>query len=99
MAIEPCLKSYIDRNRVGAHLAVGSPPGTVRAPLDAYGSTSETAEGHILQRGGCVVDSVLGLQVGVGPFERQTEIAPIVVAAGLSRDNVQGDDFGRVFQR
>src|SRR5436305_800433 len=38
-------------SRVGAYLTVGSPPGTVRAPLDAYGSTSETAEGHILQRG------------------------------------------------
>ena len=30
--------------RVGAHLAVGSPPGTVRAPLDAYGSTSDNTE-------------------------------------------------------
>src|SRR5262249_7921679 len=33
-------------------------PGTVRAPLDAYGSTSETAEGHILQRGLGVIPAV-----------------------------------------
>lgn len=36
---------------VGAHLTVGPPPGTVRAPLDAYGSTLETTERHIFQRG------------------------------------------------
>jgi len=30
--------------RVGARLAAGSPPGTVRAPLDAYGSTSDNTE-------------------------------------------------------
>jgi hypothetical protein len=27
--------------RVGTRLAAGSPPGTVRAPLNAYGSTSD----------------------------------------------------------
>ena len=47
-----------DRSRVGAYLTVGSPPGTVRAPLDAHGSTSDTTEGHILQRGFGVVSAV-----------------------------------------
>ncbi len=37
--------------RVGAHLAVSAPPGTVRAPLDAYGSTSDNAEMAHFQRG------------------------------------------------
>jgi len=37
--------------RVGAHLAVGAPPRTVRAPLDAYGSTSDNAERADFQRG------------------------------------------------
>lgn len=42
--------------QVGTHLAVGAPLGTVRAPLDAYGSTLETAERHIFQRGHSLFD-------------------------------------------
>ena len=42
---------YSSSRRVGAHLAVGAPPGTVRAPLDAYGSTSDNAERADFQRG------------------------------------------------
>jgi hypothetical protein len=36
--------SYLVASRVGARLAAGSPPGTVRAPLNAYGSTSDNTE-------------------------------------------------------
>ena len=36
--------SYLVASRVGVHLAVSAPPGTVRAPLDAYGSTSDNTE-------------------------------------------------------
>ena len=36
--------SYLVARRVGAHLAVSTPPGTVRAPLDAYGSTADNTE-------------------------------------------------------
>ena len=50
---------HLSSCRVGASLARGAPPGTVRAPLDAYGSTSETAEGYILQRGLGVIPTKL----------------------------------------
>ena len=49
---------------VGARLAAGLPPGTVRAPLGAYGSTSETAERHIFQRGEGMVFPVPIAQLG-----------------------------------
>jgi hypothetical protein len=84
---------------VGAHLAVSAPPGTVRAPLDAYGSTSETAEWHIVQRGHLTVSPESGLQVGFGPLEDQTQVAPIVVATSVLGDNVVQHDFGPVFKR
>ena len=85
--------------RVGAYLAVGSPPGTVRAPLDAYGSTSETTERHIFQRGHCWVMPLLGVQVGFRPLVNQAEVAPIVMPTSFSRDNLVGYDFGRILQR
>src|SRR4051812_16872147 len=84
---------------VGARLAAGSPPGTVRAPLDAYGSTSETTERHIFQRGRCLVTPLPGVQVGFCPLVDQTEVAPIVIPTSLSRDNLVGYDFGRILQR
>ena len=75
--------------RVGASLTGGSPPGTVHAPLDAYGSTSETAEGHILQRGPGVVPTVPRVQRDVRPPQHQAEVPPIVVATHpLGRDVV-----------
>ena len=85
--------------RVGAHLAVSAPPGTVRAPLDAYGSTSETTERHIFQRGQCSVTSVPRPQLVLCPLVNETQIAPIVVATDLSGDDVVEDDFGRLLQR
>ena len=65
--------------RVGARLAAGTPPGTVRAPLDAYGSTSETTEGHILQRGQCVFTSEPGIKIGLRPPQHQTQVVPVIV--------------------
>ena|SRR3990170_3698919 len=85
--------------RVGAHLAVRAPPGTVRAILTAYGSTSETAERHIFQRGQCSISSVSCPQLGLRPLVDEAEVAPIVVATGLSGDNVVDGNFGRVFER
>jgi hypothetical protein len=85
--------------RVGAHLAVSAPPGTVRAPLNAYGSTLDTTERHIFQRGQCSVTSVLRPQLVLCPLVGDTEIAPIVVATKLSRDNLVEDDFGSLLQR
>jgi len=58
--------------RVGAHLAVRAPPGTVRAILTAYGSTSETAERHIFQRGQPSVTFVSGPQLRLRPFVDET---------------------------
>jgi hypothetical protein len=78
--------------RVGAHLAVSAPPGTVRAPLNAYGSTSETAERHIFQRGQVMVSTASGGQVGLRPLEHEAEVAPVVVTTGLFGDNPMEDD-------
>ncbi len=36
---------------------------------------------------------VLGFQVGFRPLEDEAQVAPIVVSASLSRDNLAGDDF------
>src|SRR5262249_19651426 len=78
--------------RVGASLAGGSPPGTVRAPLDAYGSTSDTAEGHILQRGVAALPPVPGVQRLMRPPQYQAEVAPVIVTAHLpGRDVVDLD--------
>ena len=85
--------------RVGAHLAVRAPPGTVRAILTAYGSTSETAERHIFQRGPRLVTFVTSPQLGLRPLVDKTEIAPIVIATGLSSDNLVMDDFGCIVKR
>src|SRR4051812_46831275 len=71
--------------RVGPSLTGGTPPGTVRAPLDAYGSTSETAEGHILQRGLGVVPAVARVQRDVRPTQHQAEVPPVVVATHMFR--------------
>ena len=79
--------------RVGAHLAVGTPPGTVRAPLDAYGSTSETAERHIFQRGHFPFRFELGQKCGLSPLEDQTQIVPVLVATGLFGNNSMKNDF------
>jgi hypothetical protein len=79
--------SYLVARRVGAHLTVGPPPGTVRAPLDAYGSTSDTAEGHIFQRGLFSVLPESGLQVGFRPRESQTQVVPVIASTSLSRNN------------
>ena len=89
----------LTRHRVGARLAASAPPGTVRAPLDAYGSTSETTERHSFQRGQRLVTSLPVLQVGLCPLEDEAKITPIVVATILSSDNMMDDDFSRVFQR
>ena len=85
--------------RVGAHLAVRAPPGTVRAILTAYGSTSETTERHIFQRGQCSVTFVASPQLGLCPLVDETQVAPIIVATGLSSDNVVVYDFGGILQR
>ena len=85
--------------RVGAHLAVRAPPGTVRAILTAYGSTSETTERHIFQRGQCLVTFVSRPELGLRPLMDETQIAPIVVAASLSGDNMVADDFGGILKR
>ena len=86
-------------SRVGAHLAVRAPPETVRAPLDAYGSTSETTERHIFQRGQCLVTFVSRPELGLRPLVNETQIAPIVITTGLSSDNVVAYDFGGILQR
>jgi hypothetical protein len=85
--------------RVGAHLAVRAPPGTVRAILTAYGSTSETTERHIFQRGQCSVTFVSSPQLGLRPLVDETQVAPIVITTGLSGDNVVAYDFGGILQR
>ena len=85
--------------RVGAHLAVRAPPGTVRAILTAYGSTSETTERHIFQQGQCSVTVVSSPQLSLCPLVDKTQIAPIVITTGLSSDNVVVYDFGSIFQR
>ncbi len=85
--------------RVGAHLAVRSPPGTVRAILTAYGSTSETAERHIFQRGQCLVTSVTSPQVVFSPLMDETEVAPILIATSLSGDNMVDYDFRCILHR
>ena len=79
--------------RVGAHLAVSAPPGTVRAPLDAYGSTSETTERHIFQRGYLSVSPESGLQGGFRPLENQAQVIPVIVTTGIFGDDVVEDDF------
>src|SRR3972149_3966553 len=61
------LRSVSSLRRVGAHLAVRAPPGTVRATLTAYGSTSETAERHNFPRGQRLVSFVSRPQVSLGP--------------------------------
>ena len=76
-----------------------APPGTVRAILTAYGSTSETTERHIFQRGPCLVTFVTSPQLGLRPFVDKTEIAPIVIATGLSSDNLVVDNFGSIVKR
>lgn len=85
--------------RVGAHLAVGPPPGTVRAPLDAYGSTSETAERHIFQRGLGCIPLVPGAQRLVRPLQHQTEIIPVIVPPHAFRRDVVDLHRGRILQR
>ena len=78
--------------RVGAYLAVGSPPGTVRAPLDAYGSTLETAERHICQRGQFVVAPEPAVQGGLRPPEDKAQVVPVVVPTSLPGDNVMENE-------
>jgi len=74
--------------RVGACLAAGSPPGTGRAPLNASGSTSDAAEGHILQRGSGIIALVSGVKCVVCPLEHQTQIVPVVVTTCLFGNDV-----------
>src|SRR5215471_2812950 len=85
--------------RVGASLTGGTPPGTVRAPLDAYGSTSDTAEGHILQRGVAALPAAPSVQRLVRPPQRQAEVAPVIVATHLLRRDVVDFDLRQVLQR
>src|SRR5262249_10245669 len=75
-------ESYRPR-RVGASRAGGSPPGTVRAPRDAYGSTSETAEGHILQRGLGIIPTVPCVKRNGAPSHHQAEVIPSIVPTPL----------------
>ena len=95
---ESLMASRIQR-RVGTRLAAGFPPGTVRAPLDAYGSTSETAERHIFQRGTLSVFSASGFQVGFRPLKSETQVAPIVSMTGVLWENPENDDFRCIGQR
>ena len=87
----------LSTRRVGAPLTGSAPPGTVRALLNAYGSTSETAERHIFQRGTGMVASEFSPQLGLRPLMDEAEVAPIVIATGLSSDNMVGHDFGCIF--
>ena len=48
--VESLVRTAIPWCWVGARLAAGPPPGTVRAPLDAYGSTSDNTEGRFSVR-------------------------------------------------
>src|SRR5436309_15843628 len=91
--------SKIPMRRVGAYLAVGSPPGTVRAPRDAYGSTSETTEGHILQRGLGVIPAVARVQRDVRPPQHQAEVAPVIVPTDVLGRDVVDLDLRQVLQR
>ena len=75
------------------------PPGTVRTPLDAYGSTSETTEGHILQRGVAALPAVPGVQRLMRPPQHQAEVAPVIVAPHLLRRDVVDFDLRQVLQR
>src|SRR5579862_8851378 len=79
--------------RVGAHLAVSAPPGTVRAPLDAYGSTSETAKRYIFQRGQFRVAPEPGEQGGLSPPESQAKVVPVLVPTSICGHNVMENDF------
>ena len=85
--------------RVGTCLATGSPPRTVRAPLNAYGSTSETAERYINQRGHFLFDFELSQKCGVSPLQNQTQIVPVIIPSDLFRNNSMENDFRRPLQR
>lgn len=75
-------------HRVGAGLAAGSPSRTGRAPLDAFGSTSDATERHIFQRGSGVIALVSSVRRCVRPRKHQTQVTPVVVTTDLFENDV-----------
>ena len=71
---------------------MGTPLGTVRASLDAYGSTSETAERHIFQRGHSLFDLELVPKRGLSPLQNQAvDVSHIALTMLLVNNTLKND--------